>query len=311
MKWTDLAVEWTESQQVDSDTKKRTEGIFTVFQNHLSHTEGHRHQYTTISGPDLAPDNKSDLDLLGQIVEQELKMYLQPSGKKVCIVGLGNEWMTADALGPRVIQKLQQNYLFLEQELAYLLQPGVTLQSGMETHTYIASLVKEVKPDHVILIDALKATSQARLCRLIQMTDAGIQPGSGLHTSRKELVEETIGVPTLAIGVPTVISSLDVTYEQMDYALQHFLNRVEVNQSSNPLASLSFWQAERKDLSTLEPIFGQWVAMTDLERRQFIYENAGQFQTVVTMTSIYEWIERWSEIIANALVNVLTPTPSA
>lgn len=312
MKISDLAVEFMGTKQLENPVEERTVDQFkvtTVEESDLQ-ISSQTNRYTSIAHPDLSVDLIEDFTALETIIQDEVVKLLPTPLGKGCLIGLGNLWMTPDALGPRVIQKLQQQYLFLQQETAFLLQPGVSIQSGMETKDYIYSIVQQMKPDYVIAIDSLKATSQSRLCRLLQITNAGIKPGSGMQSDRQQLNEATLGIPVIAIGVPTVISSLDVTWQQLEYALQHFMNRLEVKTSKNPLASVSFWQAETKDLSPLESIFGQWAVMNAEERQQFIHENAGHFNTIVTETNIHEWIERWSEAITHALMKVLTPTLS-
>jgi len=268
-------------------------------------------QFVSIEHADLVVEDLTAFEELAGHITSELKKMLTISKGKICIVGLGNHWMTADALGPRIIQKLQQQYTFLQQERVILLQPGVSLQSGMETTHYVKAIVESMKPSVVLAFDSLRAATQSRLCRFVQMTNAGIQPGSGILSKRQELHFRTLGVPVIAIGVPTVVSTLDVTHQQLDYALQHFLNRLEAKGTKNPLASVAYWQAEDKDLSSLAHVFGEWARMSTEERKQFIFENAGHTDRIVTPTNIHEWIERWSDLFVSVLLDVLAqPAPS-
>lgn len=304
MKQSDLAVEWTE--QVDTRTAEEVREIGKL--NIRKFKQGQPiHTYVTIETNDFSTDHASDFKKAENVLREELKGLLPPHVEKVCITGLGNEWMTADALGPRVIQKLQQNYLFLEYEKAILLQPGVRLQSGMETAVYVRAITKEMNPDVVVLVDALKAEQQPHLARTIQLTDAGIRPGSGLYSDRAELSQSYLGVPVIAIGVPTVVSSIHVTAYQMERALQYFAQRLEMKQQTNPLASSAFTDPQSSDITALEHVFGEWALLSQAERQQFLIENSGPTDAIVTLTAIHEWIERWSETIANALIQVLTP----
>ena len=91
--------------------------------------------------------------------------------------------------------------------------PGVMAQTGMETLEVVQGIVAETKPDYVVVIDALAARSSKRLNRTIQLSDAGIQPGSGVGNHRNSLSKETIGVPVLAIGVPTVVDAATIVYD--------------------------------------------------------------------------------------------------
>lgn len=267
--------------------------------------------FVSIDYPDLDVDEENSFKDVQQLLEDQLMQFLPSATGTVCIVGLGNQWMTADALGPRVIQKLQQQYNFLQSESVFLLQPGVELQSGMETSRYIRAIVKEMEPSCLIAIDSLRASTESRLCRFLQMTDAGIRPGSGLVQGKKEISKEVLGVPVIALGVPTVVSTLDVAHYQLEYAMQHLMNRLDTQASKNPLASVAYWQAEDKDLSELDSLFGQFVKLQKEERRQFFYENAGHTDKIVTLTNIHEWIERWSDTLCATFVNVLTKGSTA
>lgn len=304
MKQSDLAVEWTKQAETREAEEVKQQGNMTI----RKFKQGQPvHTYITVTTNDFSTDHVEDFLEAANVLTKEISSLLPPQLAKACITGLGNEWMTADALGPRVIQKLQQNYLFLEQEKAILLQPGVRLQSGMETANYVHAITKEMTPDVVILIDSLKAQQHPHLARTIQVTDAGIQPGSGLYSDRAELSKAYLGIPVIAIGIPTVVSSIDVTSHQIENALHYFAKRLEMKQDGNPLAQSAFADNQSSDIRILETIFGEWALMTKEERRDFLVENTGPTDAIVTLTAIHEWIERWSDTIANALVQVLTP----
>ena len=132
--------------------------------------------------------------------------------KKILIAGLGNANVTADSLGPKVVNNLYiTRHLQKEGIASYQFElsaiaPGVMAQTGIETSEILESLADRIKPDVVIVIDALAARSYSRLNKTIQISDTGIAPGSGVGNHRNEITQHTIGVPVLAIGVPTVIS---------------------------------------------------------------------------------------------------------
>lgn len=135
--------------------------------------------------------------------------------KTALVAGLGNSDITPDALGPLVIsQIIATRHLHDElpdgHELKQLnkvsaIAPGVLGQTGIEAAEVIKSICDSVKPDCVIVIDALACSDISRLGSTIQLTDAGISPGSGVQNRRKEFSEETLGIPVVAIGVPTVV----------------------------------------------------------------------------------------------------------
>lgn len=130
--------------------------------------------------------------------------------RKVMIVGLGNRDATPDALGPRVISGININ------DNIYAVSPGVMAQTGMETAAYVMALAGEMKPDIIIAIDALAARSTKRLNTTIQISDTGISPGSGVGNHRKEISKKTLGIPVIAIGVPTVVDAATIVNDAMD-----------------------------------------------------------------------------------------------
>lgn len=141
---------------------------------------------------------------------------------KVLVVGLGNEKVTPDSLGPVTVSKVKiTSHLFKifdcdgDEEMSNVsgLAPGVTAITGMETAELIAKAVELTKPDVVIAIDALAARNLERVSTTIQISDTGISPGAGMGNMRKQLNEQTLGAKVIAIGVPTVIDSKTVIGE--------------------------------------------------------------------------------------------------
>ena len=135
----------------------------------------------------------------------------------VLVVGLGNREVTPDALGPRVVDNLfitrhivkeYGKYAFGEKNVNRIssIVPGVMAQTGMESLEIIHGIIDETKPDLVIVIDALAARSTKRLNRTIQVTDTGINPGSGVGNHRHGLNKKSLGIPVISIGIPTVVS---------------------------------------------------------------------------------------------------------
>ncbi len=146
--------------------------------------------------------------VLSKIIEK-----LIPAGhkkKKILIVGLGNRDATPDALGPMVISGININ------DSIYAVSPGVMGQTGMETASFVMALSKELKPDAIIAVDALAARNTKRLNTTIQISDTGISPGSGVGNHRQEISKKTLGIPVIAIGVPTVVDAATIVNDAMD-----------------------------------------------------------------------------------------------
>lgn len=144
----------------------------------------------------------------------------------VLIVGLGNREVTPDALGPRVVDNLlitrhiineYGKYAFGKNEVNRIssIVPGVMAQTGMESVEILHGIIKETKPELVVAIDALAARSTKRLNRTIQVTDTGINPGSGVGNHRHGLNEKSLGVPVISIGVPTVVDAATIVNDMM------------------------------------------------------------------------------------------------
>ena len=141
---------------------------------------------------------------------------------KILVVGLGNKEVTPDSLGPLVTEYVSV-LDYGDDEPAgdahirmTAIAPGVMAQTGMETSEIIQGIVAETKPDIVIAIDALAARSTRRLNRTIQITNTGIQPGSGVGNHRNALTEETLGVPVIAIGIPTVVDAATIVGDALE-----------------------------------------------------------------------------------------------
>lgn len=166
---------------------------------------------------------------LARLIKRLLPKKKEPLS--VLVAGLGNREVTPDALGPRVVDNIMitrhvlkefGKYAFGEEEVNAVsgIVPGVMAQTGMESQEIVRGAVEETRPDVMIAIDALAARSTRRLGRTIQITDTGINPGSGVGNHRHGLSEETIGIPVIAIGVPTVVDAATIVSDTMQMLIQ-------------------------------------------------------------------------------------------
>lgn len=149
-----------------------------------------------------------------QAVAQEIELLID-NQSTVLVVGLGNRFITPDAIGPQTADKIlatrhlgeaikEQSGLEKIRPVA-VVAPGVAGQTGMETSEMIKSLVKIIHPSCVVVVDALAARSLSRLGRTIQIADSGISPGAGVFNNRNELSYDSLGVPVVSVGIPTVV----------------------------------------------------------------------------------------------------------
>lgn len=186
--------------------------------------------YITLEAPNMAASDEGYHQEVSEELMKFLKKLVREEDNKeysVLIVGLGNRQVTPDALGPYVVDNLNitrhiireyGRYAVDEQnvKLVSAIVPGVMGQTGMETVEIVKGVVAETKPDFVIAIDALAARSSKRLNRTIQIADTGIHPGSGVGNNRNAINQETVGVPVIAIGVPTVVDAATIVNDSME-----------------------------------------------------------------------------------------------
>ena len=185
--------------------------------------------YITLEAPNMTvPDE----DYHREISEELAKMIESLIKKKkkeynVLVVGLGNREVTPDALGPYVADNLVVTRHIIKEYGKYAMGeknvhmvsaivPGVMGQTGMESVEIVNGIVKETQPDFLIAIDALAARSTKRLNRTIQIADTGIHPGSGVGNHRGGITKETLGIPVIAIGVPTVVDAATIVNDTME-----------------------------------------------------------------------------------------------
>lgn len=179
--------------------------------------------YVTMEAPAMVEPDEDYHKEIAECFAREL-LTLIPCKKdelSVLVIGLGNREVTADALGPQVVDNLfitrhvvkaygAAAYNCRKMNLVSSMEPGVMAKTGMETAEIVKGVVEQTKPDLLLVIDALAARSTKRLNRTIQITDTGIQPGSGVGNHRNALTKEELGVPVIAVGVPTVVDAATI-----------------------------------------------------------------------------------------------------
>lgn len=185
--------------------------------------------YITLEAPKMAEADESyHREISGKLMEVlEGCLPEKEDGQSILIIGLGNRNVTPDALGPLVVEHLDITRHLVKEYGKYALDgeadrlvsavvPGVMGQTGMETVEIVRGIVEETEPDFVIAIDALAARSVRRLNRTIQIADTGIAPGSGVGNHRNAITKETVGVPVIAIGVPTVVDAATIVGDSIE-----------------------------------------------------------------------------------------------
>lgn len=239
--------------------------------------------YLTIEARGLDQKGKDFRKRLADELAEQIRKLA--SAKKVLVVGLGNLYVTPDSLGPRVLQHLHVTRHYEGQYGAGFLQshgmasisgitPGVMAQTGMETAEILKGVVDETKPELVIAIDALAARSVHRLGCTIQLSDTGIRPGSGVGNHRSGLTKETLGVPVLAVGVPTVVGAAAIVQDTMEAMVKALEMGKGTKGTGQYLSGLEPEEQYALIRELLEPEFGpMFVTPPDIEEQ---VEQLGQ-----------------------------------
>lgn len=186
--------------------------------------------YITLEAPNMSSEDEEYHREVSMALAVQLGHLLELKEANILVVGLGNRDVTPDALGPDVVGNLHiTRHLVREYGKSYVsgsggiisaIVPGVMAQTGMETLEIIKGVVAQTHPDAVIVVDALAARSTRRLNRTIQITDTGINPGSGVGNNRSGINAEVLGVPVIAIGVPTVVDAATIISDSIEQMLE-------------------------------------------------------------------------------------------
>lgn len=196
--------------------------------------------YITVESKSLRSLDPIETEKLSFVLKEKLSGLIASYKKKgtVLVAGLGNRNITPDALGPAVVSGIMvTKHLFdyipdkVDKDLRPVsaLSPGVLGITGVETGDIISAVCEKVKPSLVIAVDALASSNPSRLSTTIQLTDTGINPGSGVGNKRRALNRETLGVPVVAIGVPTVVDAASIAAHTVERLCEKFAEEVDKN----------------------------------------------------------------------------------
>lgn len=281
-----------------------------VGEKRIGKKKGH---YITLTIPTLLPNDAEGMASLSTVLTEQLDQLIEGKERlqtgKILFVGLGNRDVTPDAVGPFAMDRLKDivpTYFTEDGGEVYVYAPGVTIQTGLETADFIAAIVSEIKPDVLIVIDALAARDSARLCKTIQLTDTGIHPGSGVGNNRKEVSKEVLGVPVIAIGIPTVVDGPVLIADAIDSMFGYIAAKIEEEKSPSSSLSVTPWlRAENKEIdrSVLKPIFGDWAQWPHEDRIQLFEEvlTSHELKTFISPKEIDAWVDVYARHLAAAL----------
>jgi spore protease len=244
--------------------------------------------YVTLEVPDLRKGDTTVQDKVATKFAQEFEAFLERAGisktAKILIVGLGNWNVTPDALGPLVVENVMVTRQFFElmpdqvapgYRQVSAVAPGVLGITGIESSEIVLGIVEKTRPDAVVAIDALASKALERVNTTIQIADTGIHPGSGIGNKRKGLTKDILGVPVVAIGVPTVVFASNIVNDSLRLLEDH-LAKHAANAGSQVMGLMhKMEENERLQLvrEVLQPL-GHDLIVTPKEIDQFIEDIA-------------------------------------
>lgn len=215
-------------------TEEKRDGVFVTVID-ITNKQGEKEmgkpigKYVTIEAPKIKFSDEALDNTANVIAEQIRKICHITEDTKTLVVGLGNDMITPDALGPKVISQLMvTNHIktYLEDVLGEsyssvcAIVPGVLGTTGIETTDIIKGVVDKIKPEIVICVDALATRSVNRISTTVQISDTGISPGSGVENKREEISEKSIGAKVISIGVPTVVDAATIASDSIDAVIE-------------------------------------------------------------------------------------------
>lgn len=253
--------------------------------------------YLTMEIPDFVHYDGETMDDTSKVVAKWLKPIVDmKKNKTALVVGLGNWNVTPDAIGPKVISKTMITRHLkelvpdkIDEEITPVcgITPGVLGLTGIETAEIIKGIVEKIKPDIIVAVDALAARKMHRVNKTIQISTTGISPGAGVGNTRKELNEKTIGIPVIAIGVPTVVHAATLANDTIDLAIDEMSKyATEGSEFYNMLKNMDKNEKYRMINEILNPYVGNLM---------------------VTPKEVDVVTESMSKIIANAINISLQP----
>ena len=273
--------------------------------------------YSTVSFQDVT--DKNNFKDVEHVMTQALKLMYDKLGLKedgkVLVVGLGNEKSTPDSLGPKSIdQVLVTRHLFLlgEVEEGYRntasFKPSVTGTTGIETKDLIEAVKEKINPDLIIVIDALATNSIERLNKTIQIATSGISPGSGIGNNRAEISEKTLGVPVLAIGIPTVVDATTIVQNTLQLLLKQISYKLN-NQDNDKLKLVPLnkqdYQNHQGELTNeqKEDVLGMVGLLSEAEQKELLLEVLlpVNYNLMVTPKEIDYVMDKLSLLLGNAI----------
>lgn len=305
---TDLIIEKEQFSSLEKTTiiKKN----YSIIRQHTNSND-----YITISFEDITDkDNYKEIEnIFINELKQVIRKHKVQKEDLILIIGLGNSKSTPDSLGPKVINNVlvtSHLYKLGEVENTYqntsAFKPDVTGTTGIETSDIVKNLITTTKAKMVIVIDALASSSIKRLNKTIQITDAGIEPGSGVGNNRQALNMSELDIPVIAIGVPTIVEASTIVSETIQYLKQQISYKLDhYNDPKEKLIKANDYSKHQESLSEDQKtqILGEIGKLDNNELKQLINEvlDPIKYNLMVTPKEIDYLIDKLSMLIGNGI----------
>ena len=246
-------------------------------------------KYVTFDLKNLRLADEDELESSAVIISEELKNIINDKIDKngeVLVIGLGNQFVTPDSLGPKVVSEIEVTRHLIKYapecvvpgaRSVSAVAPGVLGTTGIETLEIVKGIVDNIKPKLLIVIDSLSSKSIERISSTIQISNTGIVPGAGVGNTRKELSKKTLGIPVIAMGVPMVVDLATITDECLNLFIGKLQNEAKSNDSLNQL----------KNQDNYEDI------------KEALIPN--DYNMIVTPKEVDDLIENMKEIVARSI----------
>ena len=220
--------------------------------------------YITIDIQKLKIAQEDEIKVAADIVSKELKKIIDKHIDKqgeILVVGLGNIYVTPDSLGPKVINEIEvtrhiinymPQYVVEGTRMVSAIAPGVLGTTGIETVEILKGVVDNINPKLLIVIDALASRSIERISSTVQISDTGIVPGAGVGNTRNEISQRTLGIPVIALGIPTVVETAVLVNDSLDLFITKLQEEAKSNDYLNKLKEEDNYEEIKEALNPKE-----------------------------------------------------------
>ena len=285
----DNEIDGIESENEEVDKNLKIERVLITNENGEKAVGKPRGTYVTIDIKNLKIARDEEIQKASDVLTSELSKILDKHvtrKEEMLVVGLGNVYVTPDSLGPKVINEIDVTRHIIKYMPQYIdenarnvcaIAPGVLGTTGMETLEILKGVVENVKPKVVIVIDSLASRSIERISSSLQISDTGIVPGAGVGNARAELSKETLGIPVIALGIPTVVELATLVSDGIDIFIDRLQEKAQSNDYLNQLQQNDKYEDVKDAL------------------------NIGEYNMIVTPKEIDDLIENMKDIVARGI----------